>query len=444
MIRYVLALLAFSSPVWAAPALLDAELDADISADLAPEWQTEAEIQIEAEQYGNAEALLQNGIQQLEDGHHRYHRDLVAPLTLLGDTQYQQGAYGDAAESYQRATHISRVNDGLHSPSQIDAVYREARTFTAMGDLAKANEREEYAYNVMLRSYGAYDKRLLAGLFHLAQWYEQTNNIFSARGLYGHAVELIDATMDEQAPELVQALEGLSRSYRLERFPPIYLGDATEVDGDFRASNASIHSGVVVVNNFSAGEQTLQRLVKLHRDAPAADQGAIINAILDLADWYLLFKKNSRANDLYGHVYNVLTQAPAVDAAAYFGTPKLLHYPKPRNPDLDPARVGEEPLTGHVHVAFDVTSQGFVSNLKTVSSQPADVMDFRVRRSMRYARYRPALTDGKPVSYSGHEYVWEFPYYPPDGMTLPDQNTPEEADEPTEPVVLGTATVQDR
>lgn len=415
--------------------LLEADLPPDLSANLERDWHIEAERQMEAEQFDNAQSILEGGIQELEDELHRYHKELVTPLTMLGDSQYLQGDYPGAASSYQRAIHVNRVNDGLHSAEQVPIVYKEAQTYKAMGEYSTANDREEYAYSIMLRSFGAYDQRLLSGLFHLARWYEQTNNIFLARGLYQHAVHLIEAQFQEQSPEMIDALTGLSRSYRLERFPPIYLGDLSDSEEAtaFRNASSTTRAGVVVVNNFSAGERTLQRLIRIHREAPEPDEMVVSESILDLADWYLLFKKSSRAADLYEHVYNALNDIEDVDAVSYFSEPKLLHYPKPKNPTLEPGHDDQSTQPGHVELAFDVSANGIVSNVKTVSSVPADVMDFRVRRSIRYARYRPALLDGTPTTVRGHEYRWEFPYIPADGQSTEQPNNPSDTEATKKP-----------
>ena len=410
----------FAPLAWSETDLLDAEIGPDLSQTDQRSWQVDAEQQIEARQFDNARLLLENGIETLEDEHNRYHSDLVAPLETLGDVHYLLGNFPDAAESYQRAIHISRVNAGLHAPDQIPIVHKEARTYTAMGDLARANEREEYAYNLGLRAFGAYDPRLLKGLFHLADWYEQTNNIFAARGLYQHAVHVIDSQLNEQDPAMIAALRGLARSYRLERFPPIYIGDSGDVASfTGRAVANPTRPTVVVVNNFSAGEETLQRIVRLRREAQEPDDVLIAEAILDLADWYLLFKKNSRAHDLYQHAFNMIEAVEAVDASTFFAEPKLLHYPRPRNPELNPVRQDQTPSKGHVRLSFDVSPYGLISNVKTVSSVPANLMDFRVRRSMRYARYRPAVVNGQAVEFTGHEYLWEFNYLPDPGAAAP-------------------------
>jgi hypothetical protein len=67
-------------------------------------------------------------------------------------------------------------------------------------------------------------------------------------------------------------------------------------------------------------------------------------------------------------------------------------------------------VTGHIELGFDISETGYVRNLQTVESVPEGFMDLRARRSMRVARYRPALVDGIPVVSANQTYRHEFTY----------------------------------
>jgi hypothetical protein len=138
--------------------------------------------------------------------------------------------------------------------------------------------------------------------------------------------------------------------------------------------------------------------------------------VLDLADWYTLFDKANRAEPLYAHAWELMTEVEGFDVVSYFAEPELLYFPAPGNPPAPPVEKRGDRGTGYVEVAFDVTDDGYVRGLHTVGSQPDGLMDFRVRKSLRLARYRPMLVDGVPVVKEAHTYRHEFPYYPePEG-----------------------------
>lgn len=367
------------------------------------------EHRIETAEYVPAEAWLVEHIRGIEATSHRFDDRLVRPLTLLGDALTGQERHQEALEHYQRAVHLTRVNQGLTAPDQVAIVYREANAFKAIGDYEQANGREEYAYHVLTRAYDPDDEALLPGIYHLARWYQTTNNVFAARALYQQAVQILDAHGKAAAPDAIPALQGVATSYRLERFPRLY-GPSVEQSASNSVPSASMRQPITV-NNFPAGEAALQQVVRIRQEHQPGDVAALAEAVLDLADWYTLFDKTQRAGPLYGHAWELLAGIATFDVVSYFAEPRLLYYPAPAAPTPPPPEQRGEPITGFVEVAFDVTTDGQVRSLTTVASEPDGLMDFRVRKSLRVARYRPMLVDGVPVGKSGHTYRHEFPYY---------------------------------
>ena len=74
--------------------------------------------QIQRAEADQASALLRQMIEQIERSQGRYAEGLVQPLTLLGDAQSALNQLKAAADSYDRALHLNRINSGLFDPSQ--------------------------------------------------------------------------------------------------------------------------------------------------------------------------------------------------------------------------------------------------------------------------------------------------------------------------------------
>jgi tetratricopeptide (TPR) repeat protein len=243
---------------------------------------------INATEYEEANRVLETMITTIEDNEHRYHPDLVRPLTLKGDALRGLGDAPGALAAYQRAIHVDRVNFGLYSPGQVSIVYKEADTYRNLGDLQEATRREEYAYEVLQKAFGYHGTELLPGVFHLADWYTKTYNVFSARSLYQHAVRIYEANGMGMSMEMIPALKGIASTYRLERFPPFYIGSSEEAKAYARSSvNSTIggqQTSYVRVNNFSAGESALQRIIRIVSEQPVVDIQQMLDAVLDLAD----------------------------------------------------------------------------------------------------------------------------------------------------------------
>lgn len=368
------------------------------------------ERQIEAQEYDYASNWLESHIESLEAASHRYDPRLVRPLTLLGDAYAGQEEYAEALKQYRRALHLNRVNRGLNDPEQVELVYREANAFKALGDYEQANDREEYAYHVLRRAHGDGDEALLPGIYHLAHWYERTANVFAARALYEQAVDIIEHNGKQDTPAAIPAYQGIATSYRMERFPPFYMSGQASPETSIIVGTAMEPS--ITINNFPEGEEALQQIIKIRRTEQPPDPVALAEAVLELADWYTLFDKENRAEPLYAHAWEILAEADGVDVVSYFAEPELLYFPAPPNPSAPPAEERGPRSTGYVEVAFEVTEDGYVRGLDTIASEPEELMDFRVRKSLRLARYRPMLVDGVPVAKGSHTYRHEFPYYP--------------------------------
>ena len=287
--------------------------------------------QIDAGEFEIPKLWLDQKILDIEKDSHRFDPALVRPITMLGDIQVLEGDYVGALDNFGRAVHLERVSSGLVSAGQIEIVYREAEVYRTMGNFEAANQREEYAYHVLQRAHDPYSEDMLPGLFHLAQWYEKTHNVFAARHMYQRATDVLTSNGKGLTMESIPAWEGVARTYRLERFPPIYIDGS---DSAAYASSSMQHGyGSVTVNNFPAGERALQTIVQIHRGY-GSDTPTVANAILELADWHLLFEKTKDAYPLYQIAYEMMETVEGFPVVDYFGHPRVIHFPAPADPDV--------------------------------------------------------------------------------------------------------------
>ena len=339
---------------------------------------------------------------------------MVIPLALLGDSLLLQQEYDAALEMYSRARHIARVSHGLFDTRQLAVVYREADAYRKLGDMTSASQREEYAFEVMHKSFDIYDPQLLPGLQRLGDFYLATYNYLSARSLYGRALSVHSQNNTDYSLDAIQTLQGIARSHRLERFPPIYVSNAEDnrLQGPTPGLTTNdLERQHIAFNNFPAGERALQQVIQIRRQQDPEDVAATIEALIELADWHLMFGRGNEANTLYAHIYEKMLEEQQ-DAAGFFATPTLVYLPKPHNPRPPPATRRLEKIKGRVILGFDVATTGRVRKLATVDSVPPKLMDFRVRRSMRLAVFRPSLLEGVPVVAESQTYTYEFDYFP--------------------------------
>lgn len=373
------------------------------------------EEQIETKEFEAAIQMAEMEVRRIESESTRYEMALVTPLVLLGDALSGFGDHTGALSAYDRAIHVTRVNQGLHDPAQVEVVYREAEALFASGDVYGANDRQEYAYGVLLRNYDVRDPKILPGIFHLADWYTKTYNIFSARNLYELAGDLAMVHHGAGHARVIRALRGEARTYRLERFRPSQMpsGDNLAAPRPYGPPQDPNRQTRTSINNYSPGERALLDVVNMLRAKPDRDPETVALAMLDLADWYLLFGQYERAYTLYENVWFSFVddpQSPFLDEQLRYTKPIFL--PLPGNPKAPPEPLRRNPKDGVVELSMTVNRRGDIGDLVTVRSQPKGMMDFKVRSEARRARYRPAFADGKPVVTPNVRLEFNFTYYP--------------------------------
>ena len=376
---------------------------------------------IEQGEFDGTVEFLERYIRAIESARHRFHPDLVEPLSLLGDAHFGQQRIDRALEAYGRALHIRRVSDGLFAPGQVAVVYKQADALKALGNLEEASNREEYAYNVLLKAHGSLGEEMLPGTYRLAKWFRESRNIYAARALYEQALRIHEANDKHNTSAALPALEGLVFTYREERFPPYYVGDGPS--NSFRAapmpmtSRGAVFSEQFTINNFPAAERALQHIVLIRRENPQSTPMEIYDAILDLADWHLMWEHFNKAHTLYEFVYAQMDDADNIDAREYFAQPRLLHMPLPADPKPprgSSAQSTEERdrVPGFIETTFRISVNGSAQKIEVVAADPEGLMDFRTRRSVRNSRYRPAMENGKAIPFDSQTWRHEFEYVP--------------------------------
>jgi len=367
-------------------------------------------------EYLEAVNIVELVIDKIERRSSRYDIELAKPLVVLGDALVGVGDHPGAFGAYDRALHITRVNQGLHDPSQVDIVYREAALHAANGDAERANKRHEYAYNLLLRAFGSNDPALLPGLFALADWYLTNYNIFSARALYRHAVYVANKSDNDDEVATIRALRGIAASYLSERFPPYHepQTQSSASSGPYTSRTRTIGS----INSFSRGERALievVRVVNAQADATNEDRAA---AILELGDWFLMFEKHERAMTLYRRTWELLSANEPL-LAETFQSPTPLYLPLPPGPEKSRKATGG-PRNGVIELSLRIDEQGAVSEIDMLRSVPKDLMDTEVRRAVRRARYRPAFDGQVPRATEGVLVSHPFIYFATDETADPD------------------------
>lgn len=363
----------------------------------------------------NALQLIEVKISDLVAVAGRNSERLVEPLVLKGDALRTLGFYGAALETYDDARAIQRRHFGLHDLEQVDILYREAETYYEQEEYATANDRHEYAFSIYTRKFGTDSPKILPGLFKLADWYMDTDNIFTARGLYEKALNEFSLDETDATEDRIRALSGLAKTYQQERFrPPEYTAKTEKfTPRPYGTINHPEHY-FAELNDFSKGEEALLELVRINMANEVPTSPILAEAKLKLADWYLLFEKYEKAAVVYEDIWNTLEGTPQFAfVEQHMTSPKILYKPLPDDPER-PKRETTIPmieLEGRIEIELTVTERGKTRRIKQISSHPGQMLARATRNTASNSIYRPAFVDGVATTTENVQFLHTFPYY---------------------------------
>jgi tetratricopeptide (TPR) repeat protein len=379
-------------------------------------------------------ADYRDAIAQLEAEQGAWGLGLAEQLAGLGQTYQTRGQHRDAIKIFDRAIHVSRINNGLYDLSQVPIIERMVESLKARGRWEEVHERHQYLFWLHKRNFGADDPRMLPVIDRLGKWYindyalnperRMMDQLVDAHNLFQHAVNIISGTYGENDLRLIEPLRGLVMS---NWFFANYRGEGGTTP--LERSHLTRELGVDQVNfltdqhtdnrltqylrnNYADGKRAIEQMVAIYSVSPDARPGAAARAKVELADWEQLFDRRRNAADLYRQAYVELKadEKTRTQAEKLFSQPVALPELEFVESDLEqPASVrgatdneAIEPVN-YVLVSFDVNRFGDAENIQVLESSPEDNADYRarVKRSLETTRFRPRLVDGEPVDTQG-------------------------------------------
>jgi hypothetical protein len=366
-------------------------------------------------------------IESLEGEHGPYHNQLSEHLVGLGIAQQNNGDHENAIDTFSRAMHVNRINSGLYSLSQVPILERLIESHIAQGQWEDASNSHEYLYWLHRRNFGENDPRMLPAIEKMSKWHLQAyslnvgsglfHHLINAHNLYSLAVNIIDhfdGEDEEHEERLINALRGITVSnYYLATFQASSLSRSNQqMIGEKPTQDDQIRLEQYIMNSYSSGKKAIKRIHDVYASNPDAYPTGAVEAQVELADWHLLFNRWHTAMDMYQQAYDNLAQNPETESKAkeLFSKPVALPDMPLLNTKVDNSNLNNE----YVLVNFDVSANGRARNIEIVESNPPENVRNRskVRKSLKYAKFRPRFEGGVPVITQNltHRYV-----FPPKG-----------------------------
>ena len=350
---------------------------------------------------------------------------LINPLQGLAASQAAIGRPDLARLSYQRAVHVSHVNEGPHNKEQIGILASMAELDISQGDYDEASDIQEHIYAIQARNVDPTSLEMVEALQTQAGWLHRLQQYHQERVTWRQVINILEDHYGKDGLELIPALTNLGKSY-------LYVSPS---EWEYQPEVSA-----------SSGESYLRRANRIAEENPDATWRILEDTLLSMGDYYILSGRPNRASDSYEEAWNLLSEGDDPEKLKarreHLETVKILQrvYP-PRYYNSEQEDRGQKPPdsfeTGTMTFGYLVTSSGRVANLQHIETQPRGIEDFStiVSRSLRRLLYRPRIQAGQMVDTPDVIYTHEFYYRPSDLPTVPaeppaDDATDEDAEMP--------------
>ncbi len=365
---------------------------------------------------GQFDAAIQNfegAIEIIEDEEDRLNGQLVNPLKGLGAAQLSNGRPDLAAQAFNRATHITHVNEGPHNIEQVEILESLAESTLRMGDMQGARDLLDRIHMLNVRHFDNNELGLLPSLMRRADWQHRAGYYNDERATYRRAIRIVEAKLGKDDPQLIEPLVRLGESF--------YFVDIT---------TTTPQQGVV-----ATGEMYFKRAARIAEKSDEVGWAETADIKLALADYYVYVEAHNRARKLYREMWDFLSedeerlgmrrvQLEQPMALTEESLPKYIGGPRNQNEDY---------LSGTIRVDYTVSRRGRVRNIRT-EAMPPQFTDMQriVHREIRRRVFRPMLADGQPQESDELTYEHTFFYRQSDLDELQEPRDAETTEAPTE------------
>tara|TARA_R100001377_G_scaffold21375_2_gene11294 strand:+ start:233 stop:1318 length:1086 start_codon:yes stop_codon:yes gene_type:complete len=150
---------------------LDAGQDDDIAP--VPEPVVDAQLVVDEQtalEISRQIGLYQENLQALESELGPYDPSLIEILKDMGRYNFELGQFETAAAFYERALSITRISDGLYSPSQIEVLEKLISAYKSAGDWTAADDKEHLALHIETRLYEPGSQAYASAVLAFGEW----------------------------------------------------------------------------------------------------------------------------------------------------------------------------------------------------------------------------------------------------------------------------------
>lgn len=388
-------------------------------------------------------AAYQQSLADIESGAGPFSLALAEQLLSLSDAFLREQRFEESIATLEKAEYINRINNGLNTPLQVEIVQRMVQTHLASGDFAAAFSSQQHLYYLNRELHGPGSPLLIPNLIEqgdlsmrsFVTGIRGSNSVGAlmsfgsrARGLPLTPRRLALTSLDQAHSRYLQAIQLMVGAGRLhdpqlmlleekllhciylaghrrglEAEPEFYLDGRVHLTG----TRISVSEFETNMNVFLNGKYTLDRMALYLRTARETPVVHLIEVLLRLGDWHVLFNRSGEAGNYYHAAQSLADglEARGFAADALLNPPLPVQLPTFMALPHSRGALGiadETPVrfTGHYDVEFSRSRSGDARRLRFVGSSgnTSKALERRLRRLLTAVPFRPQLQDGEPVS----------------------------------------------
>lgn len=354
---------------------------------------------------------LEQRLDDRESGSGAMSPELIEPLADLASAYLASNRTRQAIDTLRRGIHLARINEGLHTPTQVNMVRQLISAHLAQRDFESADEQQAYLYRVLTHKGDHSRPGVRDATLQYANWMrgayigdlgrERFPRLVRLNDLYENAIEEIEETQGPNSRELLPYLQGRAQlSYLISVYPGEEqasfgggAGPVVEV-----ASEDRVRFWRMEEFNFRYGLRALER----QRDIIEADENSTpkerAQAHLAIADWHQWHRRYALAIKFYEQAWEMADGSEDATSwlEASFSDPLEL----PRHTVFAPGAVPLGTLNNaEIAIRFDVSRHGEAKKIRILSettrdTQPAVTRAYHYLRNMRF---RPRVAAGSVV-----------------------------------------------
>ena len=359
-------------------------------------------------------ARYETRIAELEAAEGPHAAELVEVRQSLGLLHQQAGDHGQAIAVLRDALQSVRINEGLHSMSQVAILEAIIDSNVALDAKDELRRNYEYLFWLYQRNYGDYSAGLVPVIKRVGQWYFDLYNfsppnttvepLIAADDLYAKALKILpeDAPPRDRADILYKVAVINHHVAEDVQDPMLSHREIREAMIPHGRSSPYLNEAAVrqyyANQSFHKGKRSLKGIIETYEKTLPAGIMDYTRALVFMGDWLTVQRRVWEGARQYQRAWAALEEHDADPALVdeLFGEPQPIEQlPIPGEP---------EPQAGadsyYVDALLDVPESGWPHNIRIQAVHPPGETTLipRAERGIAATRYRPRYRNGHPVA----------------------------------------------